>query len=88
VESHIVSWTLASCLSYRASIGECTGSACDAGTILVGSYPAQERVGGDAKIPSIMYYDRNGSVRAVGAEALLESNVEIARDEEWVKVEW
>jgi hypothetical protein len=51
-------------------------------------YPAQERVGGDAKIPSIIYYDQQGSVRAVGAEALLESNIEQASDENWIKVEW
>jgi hypothetical protein len=51
-------------------------------------YPAQERVGGDAKIPSIVYYDQQGAVRAVGAEALLETNLEKAQDEDWVKAEW
>jgi hypothetical protein len=51
-------------------------------------YPAQEKVGGDAKIPSIIYYDQQGIVRAVGAEALLESNIERAYDENWIKVEW
>ncbi|KIJ04955.1 hypothetical protein PAXINDRAFT_141614, partial [Paxillus involutus ATCC 200175] len=36
----------------------------------VSRYPAQEHVGGDNKIPSILYYDRQGTVQAVGAEAL------------------
>jgi hypothetical protein len=52
------------------------------------SYPAQEKVGGDAKIPSIILYDSTGAVRAVGAEAILENNIEQARDEEWLKAEW
>jgi len=52
------------------------------------SYPAQERVGGDAKIPSLLYYDRMGFVRAVGAEVLQENNIETAGDEGRVKVEW
>jgi hypothetical protein len=28
-------------------------------------YPAQEHVGGDSKIPSILYYDTEGRVTAV-----------------------
>jgi hypothetical protein len=51
-------------------------------------YPAQEKVGGDAKIPSIIYYDNLGNVCAVGAEALLEGNIERAFEENWIKVEW
>jgi len=51
-------------------------------------YPAQERVGGDSKIPSILYYDQDGNVRAVGAEALRGSVTEQAEDEDWIKVEW
>jgi hypothetical protein len=35
-----------------------------------------------------MYYDRGGSVRAVGAEAVLEVNVEKAREQQWTKAEW
>ena len=57
-------------------------------TLINFSYPAQEKVGGDAKIPSVLYYDRNGLVRAVGAEALLESNIELAKDQQWVRAEW
>jgi molecular chaperone DnaK (HSP70) len=51
-------------------------------------YPAQQKVGGDSKIPSVIYYDKEGKVRAVGAEALQESLLEQAEDEEWIKVEW
>ncbi|KAG2129861.1 uncharacterized protein EDB93DRAFT_1265156 [Suillus bovinus] len=54
----------------------------------VARYPAQERVGGDSKIPSILYYDLQGNVRAVGAEALQEHIIEEAEDEGWVKLAW
>ncbi|KAG1734623.1 hypothetical protein EDB19DRAFT_1638867 [Suillus lakei] len=54
----------------------------------VARYPAQEQVGGDSKIPSILYYDLQGDVRAVGAEALQEHIIEQAEDEGWVKLEW
>lgn len=51
-------------------------------------FPAQETVGGDSKIPSILFYNRDGQVCAVGAEALQESVIEKAEDEEWTKLEW
>ncbi|KAH7929509.1 hypothetical protein BV22DRAFT_1080676 [Leucogyrophana mollusca] len=51
-------------------------------------FPSQDHVGGDSKIPSIIYYDQEGSVRAVGGEALQESIVEKAEDEGWTKLEW
>ncbi|KAG2049397.1 hypothetical protein BDR06DRAFT_961567 [Suillus hirtellus] len=54
----------------------------------VARYPAQEHVGGDSKIPSILYYDLQGNVRAVGAEALQEHIIEQAEDEGWVKLVW
>jgi hypothetical protein len=54
----------------------------------VARYPAQEGVGGDSKIPSILYYDLQGNVRAVGAEALQEHVIEQAEDEGWVKLAW
>ncbi|KAG2116940.1 hypothetical protein DEU56DRAFT_895704 [Suillus clintonianus] len=54
----------------------------------VARYPAQEHVGGDSKIPSILYYDLQGDVRAVGAEALQENIIEQAENEGWVKLEW
>lgn len=42
----------------------------------------------NAKIPSIIYYGKDGSVRAIGAEADREGVDMIAEEEEWVKVEW
>lgn len=51
-------------------------------------FPSQERVGGDSKIPTIMYYDQDGQVRAVGAEAMREGLLETAEDENWTKAEW
>ncbi|KAG2116943.1 hypothetical protein DEU56DRAFT_931625 [Suillus clintonianus] len=54
----------------------------------VARYPAQEHVGGDSKIPSILYYDLQGDVRAVGAEALQENIIEQAENEGWVRLEW
>ena len=52
------------------------------------SFPATDHVGGNSKIPSIVYYDPEGVPRAFGGEALQESVIERAEDEEWVKVEW
>jgi molecular chaperone DnaK (HSP70) len=51
-------------------------------------FPAQENVGGDSKIPSILYYDQDGELRAVGAEALQEHIIEEAEDHGWIKLEW
>jgi hypothetical protein len=52
------------------------------------SFPGQTNVGGDSKIPSIIFYEQKGKVAAIGAEALLAKNLEAAEDEGWVKVEW
>ena len=49
---------------------------------------AQEQISGSSKIPTEIYYDRTGKVRAVGAEATKESVYEIAEEENWVKAEW
>ncbi|THU88824.1 hypothetical protein K435DRAFT_761555 [Dendrothele bispora CBS 962.96] len=51
-------------------------------------FPAREHVGGDAKIPSIIYYGQDGSVKAVGAEATQEGILEKAEDEDWVPSKW
>ncbi|KAG1799634.1 hypothetical protein EV424DRAFT_1332401 [Suillus variegatus] len=55
---------------------------------LVTRYPAQEHSGGDSKIPSILYYDSNGTARAIGAEALQEHIIERAEDDGWIKLAW
>ncbi|KAG2347369.1 hypothetical protein BDR05DRAFT_876763 [Suillus weaverae] len=51
-------------------------------------YPAQEHSGGNSKIPSILYYDSNGAVRVIGAEARQEHIIEKAQEEGWMKLEW
>ncbi|RXW25730.1 hypothetical protein EST38_g170 [Candolleomyces aberdarensis] len=51
-------------------------------------FPAQEHVGGDCKIPSLLYYDKTGAVRAAGAEAMREDIVAMKEDEEWVPTPW
>ncbi|KAF9480733.1 hypothetical protein BDN70DRAFT_931447 [Pholiota conissans] len=51
-------------------------------------FPAHEHVSGSSKIPTIIYYDRSGNVKAVGAETVTEEICAQAEDEQWVKAEW
>lgn len=53
-------------------------------------FPAQEQVGGDAKIPSIIWYDQDGNVKSVGAEALADQEwvVEEEEDNGLIRAEW
>ncbi|KAJ3769804.1 hypothetical protein FB446DRAFT_791054 [Lentinula raphanica] len=54
----------------------------------VTSFPGQSSVGGSAKIPSIICYDKEGKVRAVGSEALEPGFLEEAEDEGYVTSSW
>ncbi|KIJ92018.1 hypothetical protein K443DRAFT_13940 [Laccaria amethystina LaAM-08-1] len=47
-----------------------------------------EEVDSDSKIPTIIYYDDNGSVCAVGAEAVQEGIDGVAENEGWTKADW
>ncbi|KAJ7059899.1 hypothetical protein C8F01DRAFT_206812 [Mycena amicta] len=51
-------------------------------------FPPQPLVGGDSKVPSIVYYDKDGRARALGAEAMDENVRERATEEGWQKAEW
>ena len=51
-------------------------------------FPANEQISGASKIPTVIFYDPQGNVRAVGAEAMREGILEDARDGDWVKAEW
>lgn len=51
-------------------------------------YPAQETVGGDLKVPTIIWYDQAGRFKAAGAEAKRDATVAKAEEEKWVKAEW
>ena len=50
-------------------------------------FPGQEHVVGNSKIPSVIYYDKHGSLMAAGAEADSSSVVAQAEDEGWIKAE-
>jgi hypothetical protein len=45
-------------------------------------------ISGASKIPSIIYYNQEGKVRAVGAEATKDGILEAAEDGQWFKAEW
>ena len=51
-------------------------------------YPEHELISGASKIPTVIYYDMNGKVQAVGAEAMREGVQDLAEDGNWVKAEW
>ncbi|PBK90619.1 hypothetical protein ARMGADRAFT_934054, partial [Armillaria gallica] len=48
-------------------------------------FPSHEHVGREAKIPTIIFYDKEGNVCAVSAKALKQNTVEQAEEEGWVK---
>lgn len=50
-------------------------------------FPGQEHVAGNSKIPSILYYDKRGDLKAAGAEADANQIQALAEDENWHKVE-
>ena len=52
------------------------------------SFPGQECAAGDSKIPSIMYYNQDGSVHSAGAEATAPGIELDAEDNELILVEW
>jgi hypothetical protein len=45
-------------------------------------------VGGDSKIPTILYYNQQGEVCAVGDEATEDDIEQTAQEREWTKAEW
>ena len=51
-------------------------------------FPGQAQLSGDTKVPSILYYDKSGNVRAAGAEVLIDRIVDTAVIEGWTKAEW
>ncbi|KAF9047847.1 hypothetical protein BJ165DRAFT_1527104 [Panaeolus papilionaceus] len=53
----------------------------------VTQFPAHEYISGGSKIPTVIYYDQAGKVRAVGAEAMREGIYEVAEDHQWLKAE-
>ena len=60
----------------------------DGGSDIVDRFPGQESTGGDSRIPSLIYYDEAGSLRAVGAETQQKDIVELAAGEGWARLAW
>ncbi|KAF9267818.1 hypothetical protein L218DRAFT_970647 [Marasmius fiardii PR-910] len=50
-------------------------------------FPGQEHQAGNNKIPTLLYYDKNGQVMAAGAEADTSTTLSMAEDEGWLKVD-
>ena len=50
-------------------------------------FPGQEHVVGNSKIPSVIFYDKHGSLMAAGAEAESGTVITQAEDEGWIKAE-
>jgi len=57
-------------------------------TDLIGRFPAQEVIAGASKVPTVVYYDKEGSVKAIGAEAIKDGIFERAIEGDWYKAEW
>lgn len=51
-------------------------------------YPFQEHVGGDMKVPTVVYYDTNGKPCAIGAETTKEGIEAEAEEKGWTKAHW
>lgn len=51
-------------------------------------FPDQELISADSKVPTIIWYGKDGSVKAIGAGAVYDGIEEQAEEEGWLKVEW
>ncbi|KAF6752156.1 hypothetical protein DFP72DRAFT_905074 [Ephemerocybe angulata] len=51
-------------------------------------YPSQEHVGGDSKIPTVIYYDKRGNPVAIGAETLRDGIEADAEENGWQAARW
>jgi len=51
-------------------------------------FPAQEIIAGASKVPSVIYYDKSGRVKAIGAEAMKDGVQLTAMESGWYKAEW
>ncbi|KAJ3522826.1 hypothetical protein NMY22_g11715 [Coprinellus aureogranulatus] len=51
-------------------------------------YPSQECAGGDVKIPTVIYYSKEGKPCAIGAETMKEGIEVDAKENGWSKAQW
>lgn len=56
--------------------------------MLLSRFPSQQKVGGDSKIPSVVCYDEDGNVVAVGSETDEDTNPELVEVDGLVRAEW
>jgi len=51
------------------------------------SFPGQEHIAGNSKIPSVVYYDSHGKLVAAGAETDTAAVILQAEDNNWIKTD-
>ncbi|KAF9449853.1 hypothetical protein P691DRAFT_790221 [Macrolepiota fuliginosa MF-IS2] len=51
-------------------------------------FPGRVKVGGDAKVPTVIYYGSDGVPQAIGAETEREGIETLAHESQWEKAEW
>ncbi|KAF9449855.1 hypothetical protein P691DRAFT_727192 [Macrolepiota fuliginosa MF-IS2] len=51
-------------------------------------FPGRVKVGGDAKVPTVIYYGSDGVPQAIGAETEIEGIETLAHESRWEKAEW
>ncbi|TFK64303.1 hypothetical protein BDN72DRAFT_846729 [Pluteus cervinus] len=51
-------------------------------------FPYQDPTNGSTKVPSIIWYNAEGKVEAIGAQAVLDATIKKAEVQQWSKVEW
>ncbi|TFK50888.1 hypothetical protein OE88DRAFT_1630336 [Heliocybe sulcata] len=54
----------------------------------VTKFPGQSTSGADSKVPSVLYYDANGALQAIGQEAENLREDGETDENEWIRVEW
>lgn len=50
-------------------------------------FPSRVKVGGDAKVPTVIYYGPDSSPRAIGADTEREG-LDVIAEDSWIKAEW
>ncbi|KAJ3575398.1 hypothetical protein NP233_g1120 [Leucocoprinus birnbaumii] len=51
-------------------------------------FPSRAKAGGDAKVPTVIYYSSDGLPQSIGADTEREGIDAIAEDSQWIKAEW
>lgn len=53
----------------------------------VNQFSGQEKVGGDTKVPTVVYYDTGGNIKAIGSDCT-DDDWALDQSEMWFKAEW